>query len=214
MPLSLFRRLMPKEERFVTQFAAHAGLLVEAAEALQQLMAAPAAEHEDRQKGLAAIEERADEVCRDVTRGLHRSFITPFDRSDILALINALDDAVDLIYDVPRQAALYGISEFDTPMRELAALSREGARVLAEIIPMLGNVAANATRIAALCARVDEIETAADEVLRRALKALIATRPDAIAFFGTRELYDKLEGITDCCQDAADLIQGIVLDHA
>ncbi|MGQ9371990.1 DUF47 domain-containing protein [Azospirillum sp. ST 5-10] len=213
MVLRLFRALMPKEERFVEHFAAHAQRLVAAADALAALMAAPAGEQAARAAEIGAIESEADAITRETIIALHRAFITPFDRSDIHALINALDDAVDLMEEVAENAALYGVDRFDRHMQAFGGEIQKAARVLADVMPLLSDITRNAERITGLCDEVGKIESQADRLLRTALSELIAERPDTIAFLGRKEVYDLLEAVTDRCANVADVIEGIVLDN-
>lgn len=214
MALKFIRSLMPREEKFVANFAAHAERMVAAAVALTAMMHASPDEREARFREVCAIESQADTIARETLVALHRAFITPFDRSDIHALINALDDTVDLIEDAGQHAMLYQIDHFSPRMMELAVMIEEGARRLAEAIPLLTDVNKNAGRIKSLCEMVGKIESDADRVLRLALSELIALRPEAITFLGLKEVYELLETVTDRCDDVADLIEGILLDHA
>lgn len=213
MALKFIRALMPREEGFVANFTAHADRLVAASGALIAMMQATPAEREARFEDVRAIEKQADTIARDTLVALHRAFITPFDRSDIHALITAQDDTVDLIEDAGQHALLYRIEEFSPHMLELARLIEAGAKLLAEAIPLLTDVNKNVSRISELCQQVGRIESEADRVLHRGLSELIAQQPTTIAFLGAKEVYEMLETVTDRCDDVADLIEGIVLDH-
>lgn len=209
----LLRALMPKEERFLDQFRNHAGHILSAAEALNALMAAPAEERPARIADLKRIEKEADQIGRQTVVGLHRAFITPFDRSDILALSNALDDAVDLIEEVAIQAELYQLAEFDGFMVQLTGHILRCAQKVCQLIPLLDDISRNATQINGLCESISAVEGEADDVLRAALQKLVAERPETIAFFARKEVYELLEAVTDRCDDVADVIEGIMLDH-
>ncbi|HTH17664.1 MAG TPA: DUF47 family protein [Magnetospirillum sp.] len=213
MALKFIRSLMPKEERFVANFTAHADRLVAASGALIAMMKATPEDRQARFADVRAIEKQADSIARETLMALHRAFITPFDRSDIHALITAQDDTVDLIEDVGQHALLYRLQEFTPQMLELAQLIQEGAKMLAEAIPLLSDVNANVVRITQLCEKVGAIESEADRVLHQGLSDLIARHPETIAFLGQKEVYEMLEAVTDRCDDVADLIEGIVLDH-
>lgn len=213
MALKFLRSLMPKEERFVEHFTAHAQCIADAAIALTAMMQAPAGERENRFAQVCSIESQADSIAKDTLVALHRAFITPFDRSDIHALTTALDDAVDLIEDVAQHAMLYRIDSFGPRMIEMAAMIEAGAKLLVQVLPLLDNINANVARINSLCEQVGKIESDGDRLLRQALAELIAEKPDTIAFIGKKEVYDLLETVTDRCDDVADLIEGIVLDH-
>lgn len=213
MALKFIRSLMPREEGFVANFTAHAERLVAASGALIAMMQASPAERQARFDDVRAIEKQADTIARETLMALHRAFITPFDRSDIHALITAQDDTVDLIEDVGQHALLYRIETFRPCMLQLARLIEEGAKMLAEAIPLLNDVNKNVVRITQLCEKIGSIESEADRVLHQGLSELIAEHPETIAFLGAKEVYEMLEAVTDRCDDVADLIEGIVLDH-
>jgi len=213
MFMRFFRSLMPKEERFVDRFVAHSGFIVAAADALAAMMAADEGARQARCDEILAIEGEADVVARQTVFALHRAFITPFDRSDILALSKSLDDAVDLIEEVVLGAALYRVTDFDRHMRDMAAMIQDSARTVAELMPLLHDITGNAERIRALCEKVSKLESKADVALRDALSEMIAARPDIVTFLGRKEVYELLEAVTDSCDDVADLVEGIVLDH-
>jgi predicted phosphate transport protein (TIGR00153 family) len=212
--MRFIRFLMPREERFIEYFSAHAGCIVTAAAALQTMMRATSPEERDSCfKEVCRIEGEADAIARETMKALHRAFITPFDRSDIHDLSTALDDAVDLIEEVAQHAVLYRLSSFSPVMMEMGTMIEDAARLLVEAIPLLSNISRNAERINSLCERVGKIESEADHVLRRALSDLIAQDPPLIEFLGRKEVYELLETVTDRCDDVSDLMEGILLDH-
>ena len=213
MFLRFLRSLMPKEERFVEQFIAHSGRIVGAADALAAMMTANPADRLLKFREVSSIEEEADVIARQTVVSLHRAFITPFDRSDILALSNALDDAVDLIEEVAQRADLYQVTEFDRIMQRLARQIQDSARLVTELVEQLRDIDHNAERISTLCQRISTIENKADEVLHEGLSDLVASHPEAIVFLSRKELYELLEAVTDRCDDVADVIEGIVLEH-
>jgi predicted phosphate transport protein (TIGR00153 family) len=213
MALRFLRSLMPREERFVDNFAAHAACMVAGARALTAMMQAHGPEREARFKEVCAIEGQADAIARETLVSLHKAFITPFDRSDIHSLSTALDDAVDLIEEVAQRAVLYRLETFSPRMLELAAMIENCAELLTQAIPLLHDVNRNVGTINSLCERVGRIESDADRLLRLALSELIAEGPSTIEFLGRKEVYELLETVTDRCDDVADLIEGILLDH-
>ena len=84
--LSWFQAMLPKEERFFDMFEAHAETLTAGARALRQVLdggdQVPA-----HCAAVAKFEDDADQVAREVLLAVRRTFITPFDRSDIRDLI-------------------------------------------------------------------------------------------------------------------------------
>jgi predicted phosphate transport protein (TIGR00153 family) len=213
MALRFLRALMPKEERFIDNFAAHAACIVSGARALTSMMQAQGPDREACFREVCTIEGQADAIARETLVSLHKAFITPFDRSDIHSLSTALDDAVDLIEEVAQRAVLYRLDSFSPRMLELAAMIEKSADLLAQAIPLLHDVNRNVGAINSLCEQVGRIESDADRLLRQALSELIAAGPSPIEFLGRKEVYELLETVTDRCDDVADLIEGILLDH-
>lgn len=210
-----FQRLLPRTGNFFGMFEAHAATVLAASEATARLFhgGPSAAEHVTE---IAEREHEADEITRDVLKTVRTTFLTPFDRSAIAALIGALDDTVDEMNAAASAAKLYGVTDFPPEMRDMAAIVVDAARLTAEAMPLLRDVAKNAARLHELTERLIRMEGHADEIhaagLRRALDQYGAR--DTLRFVIERELYKHLERITDAFEDVADEIDGIVIDHA
>lgn len=210
-----FQKLLPSQGRFFDQFEAHSTTLVAGADALARLLhgdgeiAAHVAE-------VVRQEHLADDVIRDVLTDLRKVFVTPFDRSAITGLIAAMDDSIDEMNATAKSVELYEVTAFEPGMRDMSAIVVECARVTAEAIPLLRNLARNAARLTELTARLVELEGDADDIHAAGLKSLYkAHGGDApMRFIVGREIYSHLEKIVDRFEDVADEIQGIVIDHA
>src|SRR5262245_61914310 len=92
-----FQALLPKENRFFDLFEAHGRTLCAGAQSLQYVLqgGADTAEH---CAAVARHEEQADGLIGEVMQLVRRTFITPFDRSDIIDLITSMDDAIDQMH--------------------------------------------------------------------------------------------------------------------
>jgi predicted phosphate transport protein (TIGR00153 family) len=93
---------MPRDERFIERFCEHSKLIVPAAEAFRALMSDDG-QAEQHAAEIIRLEDAADKVTRETVLANHRTFVTPFDRSQILDLITALDDTIDLMKDTGRR---------------------------------------------------------------------------------------------------------------
>jgi predicted phosphate transport protein (TIGR00153 family) len=100
--LRAFRSLMPRDDRFIERFSEHARLIVPAAEAFRALMSGDG-RAEQHAAEINRLEDAADQITRETVLAIHRTFVTPFDRSQILDLITALDDTIDLMKDTGRR---------------------------------------------------------------------------------------------------------------
>jgi len=157
----------------------------------------------------------ADDIIREVLRSVRRTFLTPFDRSEIISLISALDDAVDEMQSTARAIDLYELDSYEPEMKQMANMIAEASKLIAEALPLLRNISKNGPRIHIITEKVVGLEGAADDVhaggLKRAFQQLANT---PMQFIIAREVYKHLERITDALEDVANEIDGIVIDHA
>ena len=212
--LGWFRALMPKEDRFFGLFDRHAATLVEGARALKGLLEGGDAVHAvcgvDRQRH----EEVADEITRETLNAVRRTFITPFDRSDIQDLVTTLDDTIDQMQKTAKAAQLFEVSQFEVPMREMGEIILEAATITNEAVPLLRAIGPNAARLNALTERVIQLEGRADDVHNKGIKALyVASRSDPMAFIVGSDIYDHLEKVMDRFEDVANRISSILVEH-
>jgi uncharacterized protein Yka (UPF0111/DUF47 family) len=111
---------------------------------------------------------------------------------------------------------LYQVTSFAPQMRDMAALAVDAARVTAEAVPLLRDVARNGQRLHELTERLVRIEGHADTIHTDGLRQTLADygASDTLRFVVEREIYKHLERIVDAFEDVADEIDGIVIDHA
>jgi hypothetical protein len=88
------------------------------------------------------------------------------------------------------------------------------ANRLRTAMPCLAAVAKNAEALNAASREISVLEGKADATLRDGLKALMKSGADPIALMTRKEIYELLEQTIDRCEDVADVIQGIVIEHA
>lgn len=210
-----FQRLLPKTGNFFDLFEAHALTIVAAADALARLLeAGPGAR--DHIREISEREHDADNITREVIQTVRKTFLTPFDRGTITSLIGAMDDAIDEMNAAAGAIELYDVSEFDQEMKDMAGIIVDAARVTAEAIPLLREVAKNGGRLHELTERLVRMEGHADGIHDAGLKRSFTESgaENTLKFIVSREIYKHLERIVDALEDVANEIDGIVIDHA
>ena len=212
--LKFIRAIMPKEDRFFDMFERHAQVLVAGANAMARMLSGEEGIAESCTR-IAAHENAADDVTRDVLVAVRRSFITPFDRSAITALTGAMDDAIDEMWQTAKAITLYEVSSFEPQMKEMSELASQAAALVLEAVPLMRNIGRNAARLHEITETIVHLEGKADGLYSDGLKALFQAHGERpMAFFVGREVYRHLERVLDGFEDVADEIQGIVIDHA
>lgn len=212
MVLRLFRALMPREEKFIDYFCEHSERIMEAADALHDLLD-PTGDRQAAFERILATEHAADQVTKRTLQAIHRTFITPFDRSDIHALITAMDDTVDFIEEAAQRIMIYGITEFTPEMRQMADAARQCAKLLREGVPLLGSINKNVMHLQRMSVEISRIEGETDVLLRSCLSRLTAGEHDPKRFVILKEIYELLEEIVDHCDDVTNVIDGIVIEQ-
>jgi hypothetical protein len=214
----LFGKLLPREGNFFEMFNHHADRIVEAAHAFSKLVVNYNDLHQREQynREVDNAERAADRVTHEVNRLIHKTFITPIDRDQIHKLINTMDDVCDLIQDSAETMALYDVRHMTEEISRLTDLSVKSCERVKEAVYMMGRLADAATAEAALktCEEIDKLESDADRVMRSAMSKLFREEPDVREVIKLKAIYELLETITDKCEDVANVIEGIVLEHS
>jgi hypothetical protein len=211
--LGWFRALMPKEDVFFGLFERHAQTLVDGSKALKSLLDGGVGV-QSACLAIAEHEERADEITRQALLAVRRTFITPFDRSDIQALVSALDDTIDQMQKTAKAAQLFEVTQFDSFMQQMGAIIIEAAAITNEAVPLLRSIGQNSARLNTLTERVIQLEGQADDTHNRGLKTLfLASKDNAMNFVVGSEIYDHLEHVMDRFEDVANQISSIVVEH-
>jgi predicted phosphate transport protein (TIGR00153 family) len=216
--LGWFQALLPKEERFFELFVRHATIVVAGAEALCGLLqGGDGVEHYCRQ--IFEREAEADEVTRQVLTAVRRTFVTPFDRTDIQDLTTSMDDAIDQMNKTAKTITLFEVRDFEPQMQQMGDIILQAAKLVLEAVPLLGSIGKNAGRLNALTENIIAVEEQADKLYDQGRKALyVATRTEkapgnAMTFIIGTEVYDHLENVVDRFEDVSNEINSLVIDH-
>ena len=202
--------LIPKEEKFFAMFKEMTWNIIEGAELLKDLMD----NFEDpvgSQRRIKDVEHKGDQQTHDIIKKLNKSFITPFDREDIYALSSALDDILDLIDASAQRFIMYNVEKPTPEAKELAFLILKGAQTVAKAVSHLGK---KFEHIAEHCVEVNALENEADRVCREAISRLFDEEKDPIQLIKWKEIYETLEKATDKCEDAANILESVVVKNA
>jgi predicted phosphate transport protein (TIGR00153 family) len=211
--LAWFRAMMPKEDKFFVLFGQHSDILVDGARELDRMLAGGEAVMAAGQR-IIDLEHQADDVTRDVMQAVRRSFITPFDRSDIQALIQSMDDAIDRMNGIVKMVRLYEVDSFEPNMQAIGKVAVEAALLLAEAIPLLERPGANVLRLTELTEKMVQAEGRSDDLYDEGLKALFRQHGHSapMRFYVGKEIYEALERVMDRFEDVANDISSIVIE--
>jgi predicted phosphate transport protein (TIGR00153 family) len=208
----MLSRLMPREGRFFELFNAHAERIVEGSRELAAMLGS-FSELEAHAQRIDAVEHAADKLTHECIALLHKTFITPFDREQIHALITRMDDILDLIQGVAESVALYDLRSVTPEAKQLAEICQQSCERVKTVVGLLTNVK-QSSAILKCCEEIDRLESDADRVMRSAVSKLFREESDLKQVMKLRVIYDLLETITDRCEDVANVVEGIVLENS
>jgi uncharacterized protein len=213
--LRWFQALMPREDRFFGLFNQHARTLVDGSAALAELLHASASVA-DASRRVMDFENQADVLTRDVLTLTRRSFITPFDRSDIKELITALDDAIDQMQKTAKAIVLFEVSGFEPQMAEMGDIIVEAAKLTVDAVALLGSMRQQSVRLNAITEEIIRLEENADGLHDLGIKELYGKyrTGNAMDYIVGTEIYDHLERVMDRFEDVANCISGIAIEQA
>ena len=201
-------RLFPKDEQFFDLFTQMANEIRAAAGMLEQLLATDPPDL-TKVDPIKDAEHRCDALTHDTIQRLDRTFVTPFDREDLYALATSLDNVMDAIDHAASLVRLYKIDHIRPVARELAHTVSASAERLYSALDAL----AAKKPVHPHAVEINRLENEADRAYQEAVRSLFEGETDPITIIKWKEIYDMLEVITDCCEDVANVIEGVVVKH-
>ena len=210
----LIKSIMPRSDNFFDLFEAQAKKAQEASQTLRAILDG-GADTADKCARLSTQEEEADQINYEVMQSIRRSFITPFDRSDIKALSSSLDDAIDQMNKTGKAVMLYDVAAFQPNMRAMGDRIILLANIVAEALPLMRDIGKHSGRLHQMVGEISRIEEQSDQMYDSGLKDLFKATPkdQALDFIIGAELYDRLEKVCDRFEDVAHVMSDIVIEH-
>ena len=208
----MFGRLLPRETSFFDFFERHAAITIQGTREFLALASGDGAVG-PRARRIKEIEHEADVITHQCVEALHKTFITPIERDDIYRLISRMDDIMDLVEAASERLALYEIDVMTPEVKEMAGVLVRATEALEGALKGMRNMK-DGKAIVARCIEVNRLENEADVVLRAAVAKLFREEKDPITVIKWKEIYETLEEATDRCEDVANIIEGVMLEHA
>jgi predicted phosphate transport protein (TIGR00153 family) len=203
---------LSRDAVFWDSFTQLAGKALEAAKLVEQMFNDPS-QAKTLAERVKQLESEGDRITHEVVKALHKTWITPLDREEIHALISSLDDVLDSIDGAAARVMLYELRESNDEIKTLANVLVRSTSELAKVIDGLKTIK-NAEGMISMCRDIGTLEDEADEVFRKAIARLFKEEKNAIEVMKWRDVFERLEAATDRAEDAANVIEGIVLEHA
>ena len=204
--------LMPREDKFFFFLQQSAANLKKTSTALNELME-NYQDVSEKVEEIKALEEVGDTIIHTIMTSLHKTFVTPLDREDIAALGERMDDIVDSMEEAARIMVEYSIEQPTETAKELTRIIVECADTLERAVILLNSKGSKLQEILPLASEINTLENKADQITSAAMAKLFNEDVSPIYVLKWKEVYNLLEGATDFCEQAANMLEGIVLKH-
>jgi predicted phosphate transport protein (TIGR00153 family) len=208
----MFGRFLPRETSFFDFFEEHAALTIEGTKEFLS-MVTTGANIPAKCRRISDIEHETDTITHRCVEALHKTFITPIDRDEIHRLITRMDDIMDYVEAAAERIELYELTTMTSDCRDLAdALHRAAQQVEGAVRGLRTLKEPQATL--KLCIDINRLENETDAILRRSVARLFKEEKDPILVIKWKEIYENLESAADRCEDVANIIEGVILEHS
>ena len=215
MGINTFGRIfMPKNKIFYELFEDVAVTVKQMGQLLKQMVNEP---NKDKRAAIVSqiedAEHKNDDHTHRIFTELGRNFITPFDREDIHYLATALDDICDYIYSSAKKINFYNVNPNDSGIQKLAELIEYGSSEIKIAVNGLRDMK-NLRQMTEAMVKINSVENQADDVYDLSIERLFEAETDVKELIKKREIYQILETVTDKCEDAANVIESIIVKYA
>ena len=200
--------LVPQKREFFSLFAQASANAVEISRLLLQLLDEFPA-NGDALRAIKESEHEGDRLTRELVDLLNRTFVTPFDRDDIYNLAGAVDDIGDHVDDAAGNIVGYGEREIRAQAKEQAKVILRSAEKLNEAVGRLDGFKDSSRQLNDL----RDLEDEGDRLNRAAVAELFASEQDPLFVIRWKDIHEQLEEAVDACENAADVLEAILVKN-
>ena len=202
---------IPKEAKFFDLFDRQAENLTKAADLYKKLVD-EAAFTPENVRAMHELEHYGDELTHTIINTLNETFITPFDREDIMALANHMDDIIDGIYMITNRCCFYKIGTPTDFSKKMATVIAQSTKALQKALAALRNKKKMKETLIQ-CVEINRLENEADVIRDEAIAYLFDNEKDPIMIIKQKELYEASENVADFCEHTANVVESILVKN-
>jgi predicted phosphate transport protein (TIGR00153 family) len=201
--------LVPQKREFFELYNRAAKNIVDIADRLVALLDGFPDGAGDGAHAIKEAEHEGDRLTHELVDLINRTFVTPFDRDDMYRLAGALDDICDHVDEAAGKIVSYGVEEIREPARGQAQVISRAAGKLAEAIGRLEGFK-DSKRV---LIELRELEDEGDRITHDAVSSLFADGEDPLTVIRWKDIYEGLEEAVDACENAADVLEAILVKN-
>lgn len=209
---AFFRLFQPKDKVFYSLFERVSDNLLAMSKSMVEGMSSKENITEAFFKKMEDYEHANDKLTHNIFIELGKNFITPFDREDIHQLTASLDDIADFMYSSVKYTLLY-----KSPyLKSFATFSKYIDDSVVELQKAIYNLRdfKKPKEVLKSCVEINRIENVADDLFSNEMESLFESKMEVIEIIKIKNIIEYLEDVTDKCEDAANIIESILVKYS
>jgi uncharacterized protein len=211
---SLMRWIKPHEQIFFDLLEASAANVGEAAHHFdKEIRTEDPANYAELRRQMKAFEHKGDEFTSEILEKMDKTFVTPIEREDLMALAHALDDVVDDLDVISERLVLYRVGKIREPFLEMSSQVVEGCKLLVELIIRLRDMP-RPQDIRPMIRDIHDLENRSDAIYHTALAEIFHDGLSAVELMKWKELLDILESAMDRIEHAARVVGSTAMKNS
>jgi len=201
-------RLTPQKREFFDLFTQASANARDIARVLVDMLA-EWPENREKLRDIRELEHEGDRLTHEVINLLNRTFVTPFDRDDMYRLASVIDDVCDHIDEAADNIDAYEVRDVPLKAHQQAEVIHRAASRLHEAVERLEGFKDSQRQLVAL----RELEDEGDRLSREAIADLFRSGADPLMIIRWKDIHEQLEEAVDACENAADVLEAILVKN-
>lgn len=169
-------------------------------------------EVEKRATRMRQLENTADDITHAIIAEINETFVTPLDREDLHRLAVRLDDIIDYAENAVSNLVVYGIRSTRYPLAEFCVTIEQAIKEVVACVRQLKDPKKNGSGKEHYV-EINTLESTGDELLKNALRDLFQNENDVKEIIKWKDIFESFERSLDRAEDAADVIEGIIIKN-
>lgn len=205
--------LVPKDKKFFPLFHELAQVLVDMGVTLHEAVNVKAPEREVFFTKVKKLEEKSEKLTHQINIEVSKNFLTPFDREDIYALANKMNDVTDFIDASASRMQLYQVEKVKKSIRKMTEANLEACQNIQEALFSLEN-SKDLKNVFKCCEKINKLENKVDNIYDKEIFEIFDQYENVKEIIIYKEVFSALETTTDKCKDVADVLESIAVKHS
>lgn len=210
---SIKNKLTNKKVDFFEMFVEGSAISLEAAEALKVAFRDETINKESFSH-IKDIEHKGDSHRHKSLKIIETAFITPIDQSDIMDVLEGIEDITDSINDIAIHLYIMRVEKRDDFMLRFVDVIVSACEKTHELMVSFKQFKKNPNNsINKLVIEINALEEEGDKIYSESMRYIFGDEMDILTIIKKKEIYQLLENTLDSCEDVADLVERIMLQE-